>query len=189
MKQFSENTHIALLHYPVYDRTGRVVATSVANMDVHDISRCARTFGIGTFYIVNPMPEQRSLVRKILDHWRIGYGATFNPSRKEAFDRTKTVADLDEALRDLSARKVKLVATGASLKGDRTTFEGLRRKISSGCESYLILFGTGSGLAGEVVERCDDLLEPIQGPGEYHHLSVRSAVAIVLDRLFGNRTE
>jgi hypothetical protein len=31
------------------------------------------------------------------------------------------------------------------------------------------------------------VLPPIQGAADYNHLSVRSAAAIVLDRLFGDR--
>lgn len=37
----------------------------------------------------------------------------------------------------------------------------------------------------EMMEKFDYILEPIHGTGEYNHLSVRSAVAIILDRLAG----
>jgi tRNA (guanine37-N1)-methyltransferase len=49
------------------------------------------------------------------------------------------------------------------------------------------VFGTGWGLAEEVFARSDAILAPIRGSAAdgYNHLSVRSAVAIVLDRLFG----
>jgi hypothetical protein len=49
----------------------------------------------------------------------------------------------------------------------------------------LILFGTGHGLTDAVLGRAEVLLEPIRGVGEYNHLSVRAAAAIVFDRLFG----
>lgn len=49
---------------------------------------------------------------------------------------------------------------------------------------YLILLGTGWGMPPELVESCDYILEPILGPGDYNHLSVRNAAAIILDRLF-----
>ena len=35
------------------------------------------------------------------------------------------------------------------------------------------------------MKKFDYILEPVYGPGEYNHLSVRSAVAIILDRLAG----
>jgi hypothetical protein len=55
----------------------------------------------------------------------------------------------------------------------------------------LLLFGTGWGLTNEMLAECDFVLEPIAGLGKnsYNHLSVRSAAAIILDRLLGNRTE
>jgi len=52
-------------------------------------------------------------------------------------------------------------------------------------QSFLILFGTGWGLTKEFLENeCDYVLEPILGSSDYNHLSVRSAAAIILDRLF-----
>ncbi len=38
------------------------------------------------------------------------------------------------------------------------------------------------------MDNADFFLEPIKGPSDYNHLSVRSAVAIVLDRLLGERS-
>ncbi len=51
----------------------------------------------------------------------------------------------------------------------------------------MILLGTAWGLAPQVIESSDGILEPISGVGKYNHLSVRSAAAIVLDRLLGER--
>ena len=52
----------------------------------------------------------------------------------------------------------------------------------------LVVFGTGWGLAPNVIEGADLLLEPIRAErGEYNHLSVRAACAIALDRLLGRR--
>ena len=56
-----------------------------------------------------------------------------------------------------------------------------------GDRPLLILFGTGWGLTEEALVACDALLQPISGVPEFNHLSVRSAVAVVLDRLFGIR--
>jgi hypothetical protein len=51
----------------------------------------------------------------------------------------------------------------------------------------LIAFGTGWGLAGELVESAELRLAPIAAATEtgYNHLSVRAACAITLDRLLG----
>ena len=53
--------------------------------------------------------------------------------------------------------------------------------------SELLIFGTGWGLTREILDRCDDLLEPVRGTGDYNHLSVRSAASIILDRLRNGR--
>ncbi|HLO26270.1 MAG TPA: RNA methyltransferase, partial [Geobacteraceae bacterium] len=61
---------------------------------------------------------------------------------------------------------------------------GLVRDVS---QPYLLLLGTGWGLADEIFSRADFVLAPIKGQGDYNHLSVRSAAAILLDRLLGDR--
>jgi hypothetical protein len=79
-----------------------------------------------------------------------------------------------------------LVATAArSVARTPVPFAELRAQIRAGSESYLILFGTGHGLAASVLESADVLLEPIAGGSDYNHLSVRAAAAITLDRLLG----
>ena len=52
-------------------------------------------------------------------------------------------------------------------------------------QPYLLLLGTGWGLTEECFASADLILEPIAGNGTYNHLSVRSAAAIMLDRLRG----
>jgi hypothetical protein len=54
-------------------------------------------------------------------------------------------------------------------------------------ENFLLLFGTAWGLTEEVFTMVDGILPPITGSGDYNHLSVRSAVAIMLDRILGTR--
>ena len=79
--------YLALVHHPVYDRQGAIVTTSITNMDVHDIARTGRTFGVRRFYVVHPVPGLRSLAERIVEHWRSGYGSRYNPSRHEALGR------------------------------------------------------------------------------------------------------
>jgi hypothetical protein len=184
-----DNFFIALLHYPVYDRNGQVVTTAVVNMDVHDIARSARTYGVRKFYIVTPVAQQRGLVQRIMDHWQKGYGARYNPSRAEAFEIVSLKGSLAEVMEDIEAltgRAARLVVSGAGLHEDLVSFGALRQKVTEDRHPYLLAFGTGWGIAGELRQKADHRLEPIRGPLEYNHLSVRSAVAVVLDRLWGN---
>ncbi len=181
------NFYIALLHYPVYNKHGEVVTTSVANLDVHDIARAARTYGVKRFYIVTPIAAQQHLVGQILQHWQRGYGADYNPSRGEAFRIADIKSTLDEVLGDIAreVNSLRLVATGANLMGRLLTFRELRSKLRESDDAYLLMFGTGWGMAQELLVRADFLLEPIKGAKDYNHLSVRSAVSVVLDRLWG----
>jgi hypothetical protein len=182
----AENLYIALLHYPVYNKRGDVVATAITNMDIHDISRTARTYGVKRFYIITPIEQQRRFVERILHHWQEGYGTIYNPSRGEAFEIVRVSDTLDNtraALAQETEERVNLVVTSASARGDVLTCEELSKKISQSSEAFLIVFGTGWGIAEEVIEEADFLVEPIQGVSDYNHLSVRSAAAVTLDRL------
>ncbi len=182
--------YVALLHYPVNDRRGRVVTTAVTNLDIHDISRSSRTYGVERFYVVTPIGRQQELVLTILRHWREGPGATINPERREAFLLTEVRGSLDEVLADISENtgcRARIVVTGAGFSSGLTAYGELGKRMDEGGDPYLLVFGTGSGLAAEVVERADFVLEPLRGDGEYNHLSVRSAVAVVLDRLCRER--
>jgi hypothetical protein len=180
---------IALLHYPVLDKNRAVVASSVTNLDIHDIARSARTYGVSRYYIVTPVKEQQRLVEKIRLHWIEGWGATYNPKRKEALELLQTENSLDDALSDIerrTGRRAKVVVTGAAGRGNSVSFPGLKKLLeSSPDQPFLLLFGTGWGLTEEIFDRSDYVLEPISGAGDYNHLSVRSAAAIMLDRLFG----
>ena len=48
----------------------------------------------------------------------------------------------------------------------------------------LLLLGTGWGLADHLIPSVTHVLTPIEGGSDWNHLSVRSAGAILLDRLF-----
>lgn len=184
------NVSVALLHYPVYDKNRQVVSTAVTNLDIHDIARSARTFGLLRYYIVTPVPGQQELAGRIVRHWQEGWGATYNPKRKAAFDLIEITSTLDDALTDLKerfGRPARLVTTGARLHPRSITFGDLRQRFADREQPYLLLFGTGWGLVEEVFERADLVLEPVRGAGDYNHLSVRSAAAIIMDRLFGAR--
>ena len=89
---------VALVHHPVLDKRGDQVVTAVTNLDLHDIARTARTYGISRFYVVTPAAEQLHLVERILQHWRQGHGAGYNPHRGEALQLIETVDSLERAI-------------------------------------------------------------------------------------------
>lgn len=182
--------YVTLLHHPVYDKNGAVVTTAVTNMDVHDLSRLTRTFGLRACYVATPVPTLRRLVERIMQHWSTGPGATYNQTRKEALACIRLAHDLDAVLADIEREAgvlPRLIATSAREGGPRLGFATLRARLREDPRPELLALGTGWGLTREVLDRADDVLEPIRGAGDYNHLSVRSAAAIILDRLKADR--
>jgi hypothetical protein len=95
------------------------------------------------------------------------------------------VASIDEALSRMT-EEPEIIGTTARPGEGRVTFAEMRDRIALEPDRpRLMLLGTGWGLAGEAMDRCDTVLEPVCGPTDYNHLSVRSAGAILLDRLLG----
>jgi hypothetical protein len=181
---------LALIHHPVLDKNGQVVTTAVTNMDIHDIARSACTYGVRRFFVVTPVRALRVLAERILDHWETGFGSTYNATRKEALALVAIEPDLDGTLVTIERQtglRPTLVVTSARSHPDTISFAALRARLASQPVPFLILLGTGWGLAPAVLQRADLRLEPIVGPTAYNHLSVRSAAAIILDRLYGAR--
>lgn len=152
------NFYIALLHYPVYNKKRDVVTTAIANMDIHDISWAAKTYGAKRFYIVTPLKAQQIMVEKIIRHWQEGYGAQYNPLRKEAFELVDIKDSIDDVLAEISkfsAGNTRLIVTGAAPKGEVLSFKALKNKILEDTNPHLLVFGTGWGIAEEVIKRAD----------------------------------
>jgi len=184
--------YLALLHFPVYDKNGQVVTTAVTNMDIHDIARSGRVYGVRRFYVVTPVEALRALAEKIVAHWETGFGATYNETRKEALALVSLTEDLDHTIVDVehdAGETPCLVATSARCRQPTLTYRQLQHMIREEGRPILLLFGTGWGLTEEVVGRADHRLPAIQGVGNYRHLSVRAAAAIILDRLCGVHEE
>ena len=182
--------YIALLHYPVYNRQEEVTATALTTLDIHDLARLARTYGVEGLYVVTPLRSQQALARRLIDHWVTGRGAVYNPTRKEALSLVRMADTLEEALQGIEqeqGRGAKTVVTTARRYSfiESLPYGEMAELLRRGRDNpYLILFGTGWGLAQEIVKKSDYVLEPLEGKG-YNHLSVRTAAAIILDRLLG----
>lgn len=178
--------YVALVHYPVYNKAFKKITTAFTNLDVHDMSRACKTYGVKSFYLVQPVDEQQKLVEAVLNHWIKGPGSSFNPTRTEALRIVSIKSSIEEAVEQIEKQeglRPKLVATDARDRHSMIGYQELREKIQNGSEPYLILFGTGWGIVKEILETADYFLKPIVGYTNYNHLSVRSAAAIVLDRL------
>lgn len=186
--EVASKSYLALVHHPVYDKHRRVVATSVTNLDIHDIARSSKTYGLGAYFIVHPVAAQRELVRRIIGHWQDGPGQEQNDFRSAALALVRVVATLEEAVAAITAEHGQaplLVATSASPNRATVGPKSFLRDPDLNGRPVLLLFGTGWGLTEEVLEKTDRMLQAIRGTTDYNHLSVRSAAGIMLDRLFG----
>jgi tRNA (guanine37-N1)-methyltransferase len=182
----ARNLFCALVHYPVLDKEKKSVAVSLTNLDIHDIARCSQTYGLGGYYVTTPLEDQELLLRSLLDHWRTGAGAQSNADRSRAFSLVRPAKSVEEAVSDITERTGKrplLVATSASGQGT-ATFDGVRDMVRQ--QPVLLLFGTGQGLSPHLAEQCGAMLPPLARFSGSNHLSVRSAAAIVLDRIVGD---
>jgi len=184
----SSPVYVALIHHPVYNKHREVVRTCLTPLDLHDIARVGRTYGVRGFYCVSALATQMELAQMICDHWTSGWGAGYNPNRKEALSIARIVPDLDLAREEIErewGRPPRPVATSARIESPDLGWRELRERVRTGEEAFLLLFGTGWGLLEDTVKAADYRLDPIVGPTGYNHLSVRSAVSIILDRILG----
>ena len=185
----NSNIHLALVHFPVYNKIGEVIVSSVTTLDVHDISRACRTFGVGTFYVITPLKTQQELVQRLNGHWLEGFGAEYNPTRKEALLKTVVKNNLEEAVKEISeqsGKKPRVIVTGAKRAPRSIGYEALKKEFKQG-EPNILVFGTGWGLEKNLIKNADHALLPIEGSNGFNHLPVRGAISIILDRLLGNR--
>jgi tRNA (guanine37-N1)-methyltransferase len=189
--QVAARTHVALCHHPVFDRTGAVVTSAVTNFDVHDIARSCATYGLGSYFVVTPVASQRDKVQHITDVWR----EDVKDHRLAALARVRPVAAIADAIAELraaSGAEPLVVATTAdparfARAVRRTPAAMVAEATAAPGRPVLLLFGTGWGLVDDQIPEVSHVLAPISGRPSWNHLSVRSAVAIILDRMFGLR--
>ncbi|RLI51251.1 MAG: RNA methyltransferase [Candidatus Thorarchaeota archaeon] len=180
--------YIGLVHYPVYNKKNEIIASAITTLDLHDIARLARTYDLKKFFVITPLDDQQELAGRVIKHWTRGYGSRYNRDRKEAIKLVAVVPSLERAVDDVIQAEGDaplLIATDASRQEDRSiSFERARAVIRQELPVFL-LFGTAWGLDKAFMTMADHVLEPISGRSEYNHLSVRTAAAIILDRLVG----
>lgn len=179
---------VGLVHYPIYNKRMHVIASAVTNFDIHDISRTCRTYDVRRYYIIHPLDVQRDIIKKIIGYWQEGYGRTYNPDRSNALDIVCWQADIEAAAQDIETQTGKrpyIVTTDARIYPNTVSYGFMRKQLKVGDRPILLLFGTGFGIEAETMSKFDYILEPIYGACDYNHLCVRSAAAIILDRLAG----
>jgi hypothetical protein len=193
MSSLTRNIFVGLVHGPMKDKAGQEVVTSVTNLDVHDIARLSRTMGLGRYFIVTPLVAQQGMVRSIIEHWQSDVASVYNPHRVNALstvELTSTMQETQARVEALTGHKPLTVITAASYgisqKGvSGNTADLVKRWRELSPRPLLVYFGTGWGFLGSTLDEADYRLEPIYSLSDdgFNHLSVRSAVAITVDRI------
>lgn len=181
----TNNLYVALVHFPVMNRKQMPIGSALTTIDMHDIARASKTFGVKGFYVITPFADQAELAEQVISHWTKGVGGELNPSRKQALELIRVAATFEDAVLDIRKEEkqdVVTVATSAKLLDGAITIATFKQKLANN-SPHLMIFGTAWGLAEELIDACDLKLEPIVGAGDYNHLSVRSAASIYLDRI------
>ena len=145
---------------------------------------------MGPFYVVTPLEDQLVVLEAILHHWQ-GAASPARKDRSRALELVRGVRSLEDAVALSAARAgttPRLVATSAAwpekkLAAPPLTPAEVREWLREG--PVLLCLGTARGLAPEVPARCDGRMRPLRFLGD-NHLSVRSAAAILADRILGD---
>lgn len=185
-RALGRNLCVALVHHPVLTGERKVGTTSLTNLDLHDICRVSRSYGVRAVYATTPLNDQRALAESLAAHWVTGEGGRGNPDRSEALRLLRVVPDLAAVRAEMAetfGRPPLMVATSAKGAGTVTP-GGIAERLAR--QPVLLVFGTGHGLAPEVLREADETLRPIRPFADYNHLPVRAAVAVTLDRLLAD---
>ncbi|PID29744.1 MAG: hypothetical protein CSB55_01240 [Candidatus Cloacimonadota bacterium] len=180
------DVYVGLVHHPVLNKFMETVTASITNLDIHDIARSCATFGVKNFFIINRLQSQKDLFQKVYDFWNTDLASGYNPDRAEAFKTLRYAFTVDDALNRIKNEDKTspvVVATTAAERNDQVDELEIKKIIKESDNPVFLLFGTGNGLTQEILDNSDFNLKPIKSSTSYNHLSVRSAVAIYLDRL------
>ncbi len=190
LASLGRNLHTALVHYPVLLGNGTAGATSVTNLDMHDMARCACTYGLSSCTIVTPLEDQSRLVKSLIDHWTKGPGAKSNPDRAKALSLLHHQPDIkstiDHITKQSGERPFIVVTSAKSPQSEKSLLSPLALREILWHKTVLVLFGTGQGLADTVLKEADACMRPLRFLSHYNHMSVRSAYAVILDRILGD---
>lgn len=182
--------YVVLMHDQIIQKDKRIGTTSVTPMDIHDIARSSKTYGIKKYFIVTPLKDQQAIVQTLLGFWHDAQkGMQYNTTRHEALEHVQVCTSLQDVVTEIERlEKACPLLIGTSAKPDQTNrmityFD--QEKVWEQNRPVLFVFGTGHGLSHELMQTFDYILLPVQGFTQYNHLSVRSAVAIILDKWMG----
>jgi hypothetical protein len=180
------NLYLGLVHYPIKGKDNTTITTSLTNLDIHDIARTCKTFGVKEFFIIHPLSSQKELLDRVLTFWQTEIANLYNPHRVSALELVSYAVSIESAFEKIKNQETTyplIITTTAKEREEQLAYG----KVKSLSAPVFVLFGTGNGLSESVHEIADYILQPVRGVKDYNHLSVRSAVAIILDRIVSEK--
>ncbi len=188
--------YIVLMHDHVLigGATQEEGTTSVTSLDIHDIARSAKTYGLKNYFLVTPLHDQQKIVQRLLEFWLEGVGIDYNPHRHQSLKSVQLKSSLEEVIKFITEQEgVAPITIGTSarvldaggLAEQRIITYHDQAKIWALHRPVLLVLGTGQGLTKELIDSLDYLLVPLEGFSDFNHLSVRSAAAVIFDRWLG----
>lgn len=187
--RFIPSHYVALMHDQVMVPGNDEGTSSVTSIDVHDIARSAKTYGLKHYFIVTPLLDQQKIIQTLLDFWHTGVGVTYNTHRHDAVKQATLADSLDHVIGEIEAREgVKPLLIGTSARevtGVTSITYYDQEEVWQHKRPVLLILGTARGLSEKLLARCDYVLVPLAGFSPFNHLSVRSAAAIIFDRWLG----
>lgn len=181
--------YVAVMHTDVMIKGGRIGCSSVTSLDLHDIARSSATYGIKNMFMVSPLKDQLAIMDDLLAFWKSKAGQEYNKSRFDAVSRVVAIESLQatiDFIEKQEGKKPLVITTSAKIHDHQAKIDYFcQGKVWKENRPVLFIFGTAQGLREEIITESDFLLVPVGGMTNYKHLSVRSAVAIILDRWLG----
>lgn len=190
-RRIGRNLSFCLCHFPVHLEKGRIGSSSLTNLDVHDISRISRSYGMGPFFVLLAMQEQLDILEDILRHWRNAANPESHADRKKALELicpVRNFTELEAKAYEYFGCKAQFIASSAAWPDKKSSIPLLSpEELRSLCEKgpAIILLGTARGLDLKSLPFSFQLLRPLRFLDE-NHLSVRAAAAIMADRILGD---
>ena len=187
-ERLGRNLSLCLVHYPVLLKTKNPGASSLTNLDIHDIARSSCGYGLSSLYVSTPLSDQAQILQEILRYWTEGAGAASNPDRARALSLVRHVPEIADAVADIEKRtgqRPLVLGSSAEWRKPSVYAPGMvRAALASG--PVLLLLGTSHGLAPEALAACDGQLRPLRFLDAYRRFSVRAAATVYLDRILND---
>ncbi len=188
-KKFIPGHYIAIMHTDILLKDGRIGCSSVTSLDLHDTARSCATYGIKNMFMVSPLIDQTNIMNELINFWKSDEGKKYNITRFQAVSKVVPTDSLDKTIEFIEKKEGKkpvLISTSAKQHEHAKIIDfHSQGHIFKQERPVLFLFGTAHGLSDNIINKSDFLLVPVTGMTDYTHLSVRSAVGIILDRWLG----